>query len=118
MLAKQLLNGQTSEKISPSWCLAYKLERLRVLLHAHPAISFHHVRREANKVADYLVNACVQCGVGFRCDRLEGNEEEDWAQQCSHLATRDLSGATQMDVQMGEWTYGVRWREHAYTQTR
>ena len=103
------------KNISPSWHLAYRLESLRVLLHAHPAISFHHIRREANKVADGLANAGVECRVGFRCDRLEGNEEEDWAQQCSHLAARDLSGVIQMDNQMDERTDGVRRHEHAYT---
>ena len=82
------------KKISPSWCLVYRLERLRVLLHAHPTISFYHVRREANKVADWLANVGMECGVGFRCDRLVGNEEEEWAHQCSHLDTRDLSRAT------------------------
>ena len=101
--------------ISPSWCLVHKLERLRVILLAHLAISFHHIRRESNKVADCLANAGVECRVGFQCDRLDGNEEEDWAQQCSHLAARDLTGVIQMDDQMDGRTDGVRWREHAYT---
>ena len=79
-MAKQLLNRKTSEKISPSLHLAYRMERLRDLLLAHPAISFHHVRREANKAADCLANAGVECGVSFQRDRLEGFDEEEWAQ--------------------------------------
>ena len=79
-VAKRLLNGQRTEKISPSWRLAYRLERLRVLLLSHPATSFHHVRREANKVADCLANAGVECGVGFQCDRIDIFAEEGWAQ--------------------------------------
>ena len=105
------------EKVSPSWHLVYRLDRLHVHLHAHPTISFIHVRREANKVADCLVNTGMECGVNFRCDRLIGNEEEEWAQQCSHLETRDLSEATQMDDQMVGRTDGVRCHEHTYTWT-
>ena len=74
--AKRLLSGQKTEKISLSWRLAYRLECLRVLLLSHPATSFHHVRREANKVANCLANAGVECGVGFRCDRLDVFAEE------------------------------------------
>ena len=107
IVAKRLLNGQTTEKISPSWRLAYRLDLLHVLLLSHPAISFHHVRREANKVVDYLANAGVECGVGFRCDGLDGHDKEDWAQQCSHLATRDLSMTTQLDDWMEGRTDGV-----------
>ena len=102
------------EKISPSWHLAYRLERLGVLLHAHPTISFHHVRREANKGADCLVNAGVECGVDFRCDGLDGYEEEDSAQQCRHLATRDLSATSQLDDRMEGRTDGESWHEHAH----
>ena len=53
-VAKRLLNGQKMDKISHSWHLAFRLERLNGLLLSHPAISFHHVKREANKVVDSI----------------------------------------------------------------
>ena len=90
-MAKRMTNGQTFEKFSPSWCLAYRLDQLRTLLQSYPAISFCHVRREANKAADLLANVGVEGETGFLCDRLEDFGEEEWAQHCRHLASRDVN---------------------------
>ena len=79
-MAKQLSNGQTSYKVSPSWCLAYRMEWLRDLLLEHPAISFHHVRREANKATDQLANVGVENIISFQCNILEVFGEDKWAQ--------------------------------------
>ena len=76
-MAKHFLNGKKLDKVSHSWHLAYRLERIYDLLLAHPAISFRHVRREANKNADRLENTSVESVFGFRCDRLEVFGEED-----------------------------------------
>ena len=95
-MAKRLMNRKPSGKVSPSWHLAYRLDQLRDLLLAYPAISFYHVRREANKTTDWLVNVGVEDRQGFRCDRLEAFGEEEWAQQCHHLASRDVTREGQM----------------------
>ena len=115
-VTKRLASGQTTEKISPSWRLAYRLERLRVLLRAHPALSFHHVRREANKVADCLENSRVDCGVGLRCSRLEFFTEEGWAQQCQHMAIMDLNESIRVEDHPDGGSGGTRRREHVHPQ--
>ena len=96
-MAKWLLNGKKLDKVSHSWCLVYRLERLRDLLLSHPTISFQHVKREAYKTADWLVNVGVESRIGFRCDRLEYFGEEEWDQQCRHLASKDVTTLLDFD---------------------
>ena len=92
------------------------MDHLHVLLHAYPTISFDHVRREANKTVDQLANAGVEGGLGFRCDKLEAFEEEEWVEQCHHMATRDVNKEVQMvDQEVGR-TSGDGRREHTYTR--
>ena len=43
-MAKRMVNGQTSEKFSPSWCLSSRLDQLHALLQSYPMLSFFHVR--------------------------------------------------------------------------
>ena len=94
----------------------YRLERLRDLFLAHPAIYFLHVRREANKVADQLENVGMEYGTRFQCNRLEVFGEEEWVQQCRHLADRDFIGEVQMDDPVEQRTNGGGRHEHTYTR--
>ena len=66
------------EKVSSSWLLASRLEVIRGLILSHPAFSFHHVRWDANKVADLLANVGVnECGAR-RMGRLENFDAKQW----------------------------------------
>jgi ribonuclease HI len=58
MLTK-LLHGSSLENISPSWRLLHLLDYLRNLLQPHQVLIPSHIKREANKVANKLVNIGV-----------------------------------------------------------
>ena len=79
-------------------------------------ISFSHVILESNKAVDLLENAGMEGALGFRCNILEAFGEEEWAQHCRHLATRDVDRETQMDCPIDGRTCGDRRHEHAYTR--
>ena len=111
-VANRLLSGQKTEKVSLSWRLASRLERLRLIIRAHPATSFVHVRRDANRAADCLANAGVECGAGIRCDQLEAFDAEGWAQQCRQLAINDSNDPAQVEDNQDRRPSGTRRREH------
>ena len=112
LVANRLLSGQRTEKISLSWRLASRLERLRVIIRAHPATSFVHVRRDANRAADCLANAGVECGAGIRCDQLEAFDAEGWAQHCRQLAINDSNDPAQVEENQDRRPSGMRRRKH------
>jgi len=60
MLTK-LLHGSSMENISSIWRILHTMYSLRNLLQPHQFLIPSHIRREANKVADELVNIGVHC---------------------------------------------------------
>ena len=70
-MARCLSNGRTSEKIYSSWHLASHLDTLRSLIAEYSMVSFSHVGRDANKVADLLANAAMDGGTEYRSGTLE-----------------------------------------------
>ena len=66
------------------------------MLLAHSAISFSHVRRDANKAADLLANADVDGELAQWWGHLEKFEAEYWAHHCRQMAAHDLEEGTQM----------------------
>ena len=67
--------------------MASRLDELRGLIHAHPAVSFSHVRHDANKVADLLVNTGVEGELALQWGLLGSFDGFDWAHNCRQLAT-------------------------------
>ena len=55
-IAKKLLWGTTPEKVAHSWRLEARIKQLSRWLMQHRAVSFNHIKREGNKVADLLAN--------------------------------------------------------------
>lgn len=59
-MAKHLQNGSQARKIATSWRLEARLEAIEQSLRSNRAISFNHIKREGNKVADLLANIGVE----------------------------------------------------------
>ena len=57
--ANQLLMGAPTSKVPESWRLAVRLELIEKWLKHNRAISFKHVKRSGNKLADLLENTGV-----------------------------------------------------------
>ena len=58
-MAQQMENGKSAKKVASSWRLTGRLEELLSLIVMYSALSFHHIRREANRVANLMVNVGV-----------------------------------------------------------
>ena len=81
-MTKHLSNGKSTEKVSLSWRLASRLVALCILIMVHTMISFQHVKRDANKVADMLANIGTNGNGAHRMGRLEEFEVEPWVPRC------------------------------------
>eukprot|EP00253_Pinus_taeda_P034194 PITA_34194 len=80
-MASKLLQGSPVHKVSSSWRLAPRLDLLNQWFSLHQAISFKYIRREGNKLADFLANLGVDSGKYFFEGSLSSIVSE------SHLST-------------------------------
>jgi len=65
-LATRLQAGSSTSKVSRNWRWESRVEALSHILHSAPAITFMHVRRKGNKVADAVANKGVGAGTSFQ----------------------------------------------------
>jgi len=59
----KLMNGSPIHKVSNRWRMAQRLDLINKWLSQHQAISLKHIKREGNKIANYLANIGVEIGV-------------------------------------------------------
>ena len=62
-LTQRIMHGATINQVSCNWSWEFRLLTLRERLRNTPALSFSHIKRSGNKVADILANE----GVGKAC---------------------------------------------------
>jgi ribonuclease HI len=62
-LISKILNGKPLGRISPSWRLAGLLEDFGEFIHPNLILIPSHIKRDANKVADYLANSGIDSKV-------------------------------------------------------
>ena len=101
--------------MSTSWRMASRVDELRGMIHAHPAISFSHVRHDANKVADLLANVGVEGELAFQWGPLESFGDHAWVHNCRQLAAQDLTGGSQLTRLNDAVDIRDKRREHAMT---
>jgi len=88
-MAKNILNGSHAKKIATSWRLEARLEAIELELHRNRAITFTHIKREGNKVADFMANVGVENDHSLITGQLNTILTHDKAQECSHLVQKD-----------------------------
>lgn len=64
-MVTKLMQGSPIHKVSSSWRMAQRLELIDNWLSQNQAISFKHVKREGNKLADFLANLGVETEMDF-----------------------------------------------------
>jgi len=89
-MALKIQQGSPIQKVSNSWRMATRLERLQQWLNYNQAISFKHIRREGNKLADFLANLGVDNGKEFFAGSLQGSASEDQLSTFHAILTRDM----------------------------
>jgi len=92
-MAKKLAVGQNPGKVTTSWRLRHRLEALHALLEHNPAVTFQHVRRDANKVADWLSNQGIESASMLRLGVSGDFRQDPWWNRCQDLANADLRTA-------------------------
>jgi len=90
-MAKHLLNGSQARKIATNWRLEARLEAIEQALHSNRAITFNHIKREGNKVADLLANIGVENENTLLTGKLDIITNNDQAQECTRLVQRDAA---------------------------
>lgn len=89
-MALKIQQGSSIHKVSSSWRMATRLERLQNWLQENQAISFKHIRREGNKLADFLANLGVDKGKEFFAGSLQGTTTEDQLSNFQAILTKDM----------------------------
>eukprot|EP00253_Pinus_taeda_P032540 PITA_32540 len=79
-MATKIQQGTEAQKVSRSWRMVTRLELLQSWLRDNRAITFNHIRREGNKLADFLANLGVDKGKDHFEGLLQGNvSETEWS---------------------------------------
>ena len=78
---------------------------------AYPVLSFHHIKREANRVVDLMANIKVANVRDIRWGRLEDLKGEQWLPRCRQLVDHDGDDRGQRQDHMNEERGGGRWRQ-------
>jgi ribonuclease HI len=89
-LITQILHGKHPTTISPSWHLSRLLEEFGAFLSPNLTTIPSHVKREANKVADYLANEGVNTEIEKIHWKAQISDFNDLSKRCQELAHRDL----------------------------
>ena len=66
-----------------------RLELMEVWLKSYNVVSFSHIRRNGNKIADFLANMAVESSVTFTHGPLNIINEEAKLQECRTLVKQD-----------------------------
>lgn len=106
-MAKKFTCGKAPGKVSFSWRLRLRLDVLQSLLSRTSVVSFSHVHRDANKVADLLVNQGIESDRPFLLGSLEDFWQDRWVDRCQDLVLTDLHLVEPMiDGDMGPQEHG------------
>lgn len=103
--AKKIQAGATAVKVATSWRLLSRLESLEAKLQNPHSITFQHVRRTANQVADRMANQGVSQTSQYFSGSLDIVEDEQLKKDCIALVQKDLSppGCGWLLVIQGLW---------------
>lgn len=87
---KRISWGMEPEKVSKHWRLIQVFQRIQLHLRGLLTVSFNHVRRKANKLADLLANQ----GVNYTTNKVamgwQGLPQNGLKEQCCYQVDEDM----------------------------
>eukprot|EP00253_Pinus_taeda_P017843 PITA_17843 len=89
-MATRIQNGSQTRKVADSWRLEARLHSIAQELHNHRALTFHHIRREGNKVADLLANIGVESSHPLQVGNLSIIPSAQKTRECKELLQNDI----------------------------
>lgn len=90
-MAIRLQYGAQASKVASSWRLAARLNNIEQELRTNRVISFHHTKREGNKVADLLANIGVETKQILSTGLLNNIPNPLQSQECHNLIQKDAT---------------------------
>eukprot|EP00253_Pinus_taeda_P008595 PITA_08595 len=94
-MVTKIQQGTEAQKVSRSWRMVTRLELLQSWLRDNRAITFNHIRREGNKLADFLANLGVDKGKDHFEGLLQGNVSETEWSTFQEILRKDTQSKTQ-----------------------
>jgi len=88
-IANQILQRTPAHKVVSSGRLAAHLEHIEKWLLTNRAITFQHVKREGNKVADLLENMGVDSEIVLNASSFDILNDSSHLQECTDLVQND-----------------------------
>ena len=88
-MATRIQSGSQARKVANSWRLEARLSCMAEEIRNYNAISFHHTKREGNKIADLLANIGVDSDQPFLEGHLDIIPSNQRKQECESLIHRD-----------------------------
>ena len=88
-MAAKIQAGQPATKVSNTWRLEGRLERLGDMLKESDACTWSHIRRNGNKVADRLANLGVEAKVPFWSGLLGNLPNREVQEACQKFIDQD-----------------------------
>ena len=76
-------------KVSTSWRLEARLEDIENYLNTNRVIVFNHVKRESNKVTDFLANVGVDSRHSLQTGTLGILQNDEQKKECTTLLQKD-----------------------------
>lgn len=90
-VAQRIQAGSLAVKVASSWRLLSWLESLEEKLQNPPSITFQHVRRTANQVADRLANQGASQLIPYFSGSLDIVDDDKLKKDCISLVQKDLT---------------------------
>jgi len=100
-MVSKIQQGSDVQKVSSNWRMVTRLELLQQWLRNNKAISFKHIRREGNKLADFLANLGVDRGKEFFEGPLQGIASETELSTFQAILTSDMQTSEEAHPDVG-----------------
>lgn len=94
------------QKVSSSWRLATRLEKFQQWLQRNNDISFKHIRREGNKLADFLANLGVNRGEDFFAGSWQETASDSETDTFKNIISSDMQNKDEDHPDAGVKTVG------------
>lgn len=100
-MATKIQQGTEAQKVSRCWRMVTRLELLQSWLRDNKAITFNHIRREGNKLADFMANLGVDRGRDHFEGLLQGNVSETECSTYQEILRNDSKRMAQDHLDAG-----------------
>lgn len=104
-MVNQILQGTPSYKVGSSWRLDERLEKIGQWLSTHRVVTLKHIRRDGNKVANFLANIGLYSGKTLHVGTLNYIATTPRLQEYNDLVQNEIENEEETHLDAGDY-YG------------